>query len=117
MDYYEVTSPVVKFDSLCILISIANALNWEIHMMDIKGAYLNSDLNEKIYMHQPEGFDDTSGQVLKLKCMLYGLKQSRHTWHQHLHDTYLNSAILKAVPTNAFILEGTARGSKSFPHM
>ena len=61
MDYYEVTSPVVKFDLLHILLSIANALNWEIHMMDVKGAYLNSDLDEEIYMCQPEGFDDASG--------------------------------------------------------
>ena len=35
-------------------------------MMDIKGAYLNSDLNEEIYMCQPDGFDDGLGCVLKL---------------------------------------------------
>ena len=89
MDYYEATSPVVKFGSLCVLMSIANALNWEIHMMDVKGAYLNSDLDEEIYMCQPEGFDDTSGQVLKLKCTLYSLKQSRCTWHKCLCNTIL----------------------------
>jgi len=61
MDYFEVTSPVVKFDSLRMLLAIANHLNWEIEMMDIKGAYINSALNKEIYMHQPEGFDDGSG--------------------------------------------------------
>ena len=76
MDYYKVTSPVIKFDSLRVLLSIANHMNWEIHMMDIKGAYLNSDLNKEIYMCQPEGFDDGSRCVLRLRCALYGLKQS-----------------------------------------
>ena len=61
MDYYEITSPVVKFDSLRILLAIANALDWEIEMMDVKGAYLNSDLKEEIYMRQPDGFDDGTG--------------------------------------------------------
>ena len=66
MDYYDITSPVVKFDSLRLLLAIANHQDWEIHMMDIKGAYLNSNLAEEIYMRQPEGFDDKTGHVLKL---------------------------------------------------
>ena len=66
MDYYDITSPVVKFDSLRILLAIANTLNWEIEMMDIKGGYLHSMLEEDIYMHQPDRFNDGSGWVLKL---------------------------------------------------
>ena len=63
MDYYEIMSPIVKFDSLWVLLAIANTLNWEIKMMDVKGAYLNSMLQEEIYMHPPDGFNDGSGQV------------------------------------------------------
>ena len=48
MDYYDITSPIVKFDSLCILLAIANTLDWEIEMMDIKGGYLHSMLEEEI---------------------------------------------------------------------
>ena len=51
MDYFDVTSPVVRFDFLWLLLAIANTLNWEIEMMDIKGTYLNLDLQEEIYMH------------------------------------------------------------------
>jgi len=76
MDYFEVTAPIIKFDSLRVLLSISNHMNWEIHMMDIKEAYLNSELDEEIYMCQPEGFDDGSRCVLKLRHALYGLKQS-----------------------------------------
>ena len=83
MDYYDIMSPVVKFDSLHILLAITNTLNWEIKMMDVKGSSLHSMLQE-IYMCQPDGFNDGSGQVLKLQWALYGLKQLRRTWHQHL---------------------------------
>ena len=61
MDYYNIMSPIVKFDSLHILLAIADTLNWEIEMMDVKGGYLHSMLQEEIYMHQPDRFDDGSG--------------------------------------------------------
>ena len=89
MNYFDVTSPVVRFDSLQLLLAIANALDWEIEMMDVKGTFLNSDLQEEIYMRQPDGFDDGSGCVLKLKQALYGLKQAGRAWHQCLHDALL----------------------------
>ena len=44
--------------------------------MDVKGAYLSGILHEKVYIKQPEGYDDKSGRVCELIKMLYGLKQS-----------------------------------------
>jgi hypothetical protein len=49
--------------------------------MDIKGA---GTLKEKVYMWQPEGYDDGSGQVCLLEKMLYGLKQSEHELNKEL---------------------------------
>ena len=63
-------------------------------MMDIKGAYLNSDLNKEIYMCQPDGFDDGSGHVLKLKWVLYGLKQAGRACHQQFHDTLIDEGYI-----------------------
>ena len=39
-----------------MLIAIASIYNLEIHQMDVKTAFLNSELEEEIYMEQPEGF-------------------------------------------------------------
>ena len=50
MDYYDITSPVVKFNSICMILAMVNDLNWEMEMMDVKGAYLNSVLDKEIYM-------------------------------------------------------------------
>ena len=56
--------------------------------MDVKGAYLNGVLKEKVYMRQPEGYDDGSGRVSLLIKTLYGLKQSGREWNKEL-DTKL----------------------------
>ena len=53
-------------------------------MMDIKGTFLNSELDEEIYMAQPNHFNNGSGHVLKLVRALYGLKQVGRIWHQKL---------------------------------
>ena len=66
MDYYNIRSPVIKFDSLRVLLANANTLNCEIEMMDVEGGYLHSMLEEEIYMCQPDRFNDRSGWVLKL---------------------------------------------------
>ena len=61
-----------------MLIVIAVLHNLDIHQMDVKTAFFNGELNEEIYMEQPEGFI-VKGQeykVRKLVKSLYGLKQA-----------------------------------------
>ena len=59
-----------------MLIAIATIHNLEIHQMDVKTAFLNGDLDEEIYMEQPEGFAvlDQEKKVCRLVKSLYGLK-------------------------------------------
>src|SRR6266478_8769909 len=64
---------------------IAIQFDLEIHQMDIVGMYLNGDLIEEIYMKQIPGYEDSSGNVLRLKKTLYGLKQAGHIWNWQLH--------------------------------
>jgi hypothetical protein len=56
--------------------------------MDVKALFLHGDLEEKIYMKQPEGFVVKGKQelVCKLKISLYGLNQSPRMWY-HMFDT------------------------------
>ena len=44
--------------------------------MDVKTAFLNGELEEKIYMDEPDGFvaNGQEGKVCKLLKSLYGLK-------------------------------------------
>jgi hypothetical protein len=57
----------------------------EMKQLDVKGAYLNGDLQEEVFMEQPPGFDDGSGQKCRLRKTLYGLKQSGREWNRKLH--------------------------------
>ena len=58
----------------------------KIQQMDVKGVYLNGILKEKVYMHQPEGYEDGTGQVCELIKTLYGLKQSGCEWNKELDE-------------------------------
>ena len=71
----------MRMDSLHNLIAIATVLDLEMGQMDIRGAYLNGDLQETIYMHQPEGYEDGTDRVTRLLHTLYGLKQSGREWN------------------------------------
>ena len=65
----------------------------EIHQMDVKTAFLNGDLEEEIYLEQPEGFI-VSGQeqkVCRLIKSLYGLKQTPKQWHAKFDEVMLSN--------------------------
>lgn len=76
LDYFDTYSPVTRITSIRMLIVIAALYNLEIHQMDVKTAFLNGELDEKIYMEQPEGFQvlRQEKKVCKLVKSLYRLK-------------------------------------------
>ena len=78
IDYEETFSSVAMFKSKKILLSITVHYDYEIWKMDVKTAFLNSNLEEKIYMMQLEGFiaKNQEHMVCKLKRSIYGLKQA-----------------------------------------
>ena len=84
LDYFDTYSPVTRITSIRMLIAIAALHNLEIHQMDVKTAFLNGDLNEEIYMDQPEGFISLGQEkkVCRLVKSLYGLKQIPKQWHE-----------------------------------
>ncbi|KAA0064189.1 gag/pol protein [Cucumis melo var. makuwa] len=83
VDYEETFSPVAMLKSIRILLSIATFYDYEIWQMDVKTAFLNGNLEESIFMSQPERFI-TQGQeqkVCKLNLSIYGLKQASRSWN------------------------------------
>ena len=56
IDFDEIFSPVVKMSSIRVVLGLTASLDLEVEQMDVKTAFLHSDLDKEIYMEQPEGF-------------------------------------------------------------
>ena len=83
IDYIDIFSPVVKLTTIQSVLSIVAAEGLHLEQLDVKTAFLHGDLEEEIYMQQPDGFSMKGKEnlVCKLKKSLYGLKQAPRQWY------------------------------------
>ncbi|CAI7776005.1 unnamed protein product [Closterium sp. NIES-54] len=81
VDYKELFAPVVKPTTLRTLLAGATIKGWVVKQIDVTTVFLNGILEEEIFFAKPDGFDDGSGRVLKLKKALYALKQAPRQWY------------------------------------
>jgi hypothetical protein len=77
VNYGETFSPMVKFNSIHVIFALAIQHALELHQFDVKTTFLNSTIDEEIYMAIPKGLEKPidSKIVCKLLKALYGLKQ------------------------------------------
>ena len=82
VDYSETFAPVAKLNTIRILLSLAANLEWPLHQLDVKNAFLNGVLEEEVYMDIPPGLktEENKGKVCRVQKSLYGLKQSPRAW-------------------------------------
>lgn len=95
IDYFETYAPVVRQESLRTVLAIAAAKKMKMIQGDVKTAFLNGDLQEEIYMTQPEGFEvpQDKGEpklVWLLRKSIYGLKQAPRCWNERFHSYVVN---------------------------
>ncbi|KAL4347437.1 hypothetical protein GQ457_17G004910 [Hibiscus cannabinus] len=90
VDYDEIFSPVVRHTSIRAVLALVASSDLHLEQMDVKTAFLHGDLEEQIYMQQPEGFTQSGDEhlVCRLKKSLYGLKQSPRQWYKRF-DSYM----------------------------
>ena len=82
VDFNEIFSPVVKMSSIRTVLSLVATLDLEVEQMDVKTAFLHGDLEEEIYMKQPDGFhvEGKEDYVCRHRKSLYVLKQAQ--WYK-----------------------------------
>jgi hypothetical protein len=87
VDYHETFAPTVRVTSVrTSLALVAYNNDSEMEQLDVVTAFLEADIEEEIYMRQPEGFRHThingEERVCLLKKSLYGLKQAPRNWNK-----------------------------------
>ena len=89
VDFDDAFAPVARMESVRLLLALAAQEGWRVHHMDVKSAFLNGDLKEEVYVHQPPGFTipGQEGKVLRLRKALYGLRQAPRAWNAKLDST------------------------------
>jgi hypothetical protein len=83
VDFDEVFAPVARLDTIRLILALAANRGWQVHHLDVKTAFLNGELEEEVYVAQPEGYVEKGKEkmVLKLSKALYGLRQAPRAWN------------------------------------
>ncbi|KAM1668041.1 hypothetical protein ACFX2K_047429 [Malus domestica] len=86
IDYAEVFAPVARLDTIQIVISLAAQKSWKIYQLDVKSAFLHGEIEEKVFVDQPPGYEQKGqeSKVYQLKKALYGLKQAPRAWYNRI---------------------------------
>jgi len=107
IDFDEIFSPVVKRSSIRVVLALAASLDLEIEQMDVKTAFLHGDLEEEIYMQQPEGFvmKGKENYVCKLKKSLYGLKQAPRQWYKKFELVMIQQGFKKTTSDHCVFVQ------------
>ena len=118
IDYGETYSPVIKSQSLRIMLVIAAMTNMIIEQSDVDTAYLNADLDRMNYMYMPEGYQevDEHGKplVLHLLKSLYGLHQSGREWNRCITISLLDKGFVQAQTDPCLFLRQDKNNKRSF---
>ena len=101
IDYKELFSPVARFETIRSVLAIAAKEQLFLHQLDVKSAFLAAEIEEELYMKQPEGFDDGSGRVWRLKRALYGSVQAPRAFNQKMNRTLLDMKTVKLRQSSA----------------
>ena len=83
-DFFDTYSPVARIATIRVLLALAASNGLHVHQMDVKTVFLYGELEEELYMEQPDGFvvAGEENKVCRLIKSLYGLKQAPKQWHE-----------------------------------
>ena len=86
LDFRETFALVARLEAIGILLACASHHKIKLYQMDIKSAFLNSFINELVYVDQSPGFKDPRypNHVYRLSKALYRLKQAPRAWYECL---------------------------------
>jgi len=86
VEYEESFSPIAKYASIRVVISITSIMRWRIHQMDVKTTFLDDIIEEELYIEKPHGFEvhGRYSHVCRIKNSFYRLKQAPRAWYSKI---------------------------------
>ncbi|KAL3846133.1 hypothetical protein ACJIZ3_003536 [Penstemon smallii] len=92
IDFNEIFSPVVRLTTVRVVLAMCATFDLYLEQLNVKTAFLHGDLEEEIYMLQPEGFEEKEKEnlVWRLNKSLYGLKEAPRCWYKRF-DSFIMS--------------------------
>lgn len=115
-DFDETFAPVVRHETIRVLLAVVAQKGLHVRQLDVKSAYLNGKREETIFMEQPEGFVDRGNEdkVWKLKKSLYGLKQSERVWNKTATDIFKELGFSQGKSDPCFYSRREKNGSMTY---
>ena len=107
IDYSEVFAPVARWDTIRLILALAAQKGWTVFQLDVKSAFLHGELEEAVYVEQPEGYVSKGEEhkVLKLKKALYGLKQAPRAWYSRIEGFFMKEGFEKCSHEHTLFLK------------
>lgn len=86
--FQEYYAPVIRGESIKIVLALSALAQLKVHQMDVESAFLNATITETVYLKQPAGMEDKNypDKVLKLRKSIYGLRQSPKLWNETISE-------------------------------
>jgi len=90
IDFNQTFAPIAKFTTLRVLLALVAENDWELHIMDVKTAFLNTELEEQIFTECLEGVEEVKkqGYACQLVKAIYGLCQSPRVWYHKISTSF-----------------------------
>ncbi|CAF4912275.1 unnamed protein product [Pieris macdunnoughi] len=103
----NIFAPVARLTTLRVLLAVAVERGLHIHQLDVKSAFLKSNLPVSVFMKPPEGLKCDDGKVLKLIKALYGLKQSPKAWNDFVNDIFIKIGFSRSQKDPCLYVKGS----------
>ncbi|XP_043725932.1 uncharacterized mitochondrial protein AtMg00810-like [Telopea speciosissima] len=112
IDFTETFSPVVKPATIRTILSIAVSRAWHVKQLDVKNAFLHGNLNEAVYMHQPQGYVNPTvpEYVCHLNKALYGLRQAPRAWFHKFSNYLIQEGFRQSLADSSMFIYKGERG-------
>nr|GEZ02704.1 putative ribonuclease H-like domain-containing protein [Tanacetum cinerariifolium] len=91
--YEEVFAPVIRIKAIRLFLAYASFMGFIVYQMDVKSPFLYGNIDEEVYVCQPQGFEDPDhpDKVYKVVKELYGLHQAPKAWFKTLANYLLEN--------------------------